>query len=188
MLSLLMVLTVSLAGCNVKDWYDQVGTVRLELQVVGPDGSDIENLESVRVAIRSAQMRQELAVNPETSTEATAEVLDFATLAQTGERVLLLEKKVTMRGFESLNVKLEVLEALGAAGETIPGCEQGQRIENPPCVRYARDGAYPQLLDPTQFHVPRGGEMTVVLPIAVMYDAASNEYYLKAERAFHERS
>ena len=182
-MALAIVLAVALSGCNLKDWYDQVGTVRVELRVVGAEESDVEQFQSLRLTVRSAQVRQQAAANPLTSAGGEAVIHDLARMARTGERAVLLEERVNLRGFESVGLKIEVIDGVSADGETIPGCEQGVTVQEPPCIRFARQGAYPLTLDPAQFRVPRGGTMVIVFPLAVHYSPQTGEYFVASKDA-----
>lgn len=189
-LAVLLVLAVSLSGCNAQDWYNQQGTVRLEMAVYGeipPElttQSRIEDFERLRVTLRGGQLRQDAAASSINS-PAMSDILDLVALAESGERVLLLEDKVNMRGFSQAVLRLEVLDGITAAGEAIPGCERGATIEEPPCIRYDRAGTYARALDPAEFNVPRGGTMTIVVPVGIGYTASVNEYFLFSGVPYH---
>lgn len=182
-LAVLLVLAVSLSGCNAKDWYNQQGTVRFEMAVYADVPADlntesrIEDFERLRVTLRGGQLRQEAAASSINS-PAKSDIYDLVALAKSGDRVRLVEEKVSMRGFSQAVLRLEVIDGLTAAGESIPGCERGETIEDPPCIRYQTGGSYPAVLDPSDFQVPRGGTMTIVMPVGIGYTASVNEYFL----------
>lgn len=189
-LAVLLVLAVSLSGCNAKDWYNQQGTVRLELAVYGDvpaelnTESRIEDFERLRVTLRGGQLRQD-AVAGSINSPTMSDILDLVELAKSGDRVVLLEEKVNLRGFSQAVLRLEVLDGITAAGEAIPGCERGATVEEPPCIRYDRAGTYARALDPSEFHVPRGGTMTIVVPVGIGYTASVNEFFLFSGVPYH---
>lgn len=182
-LAALLVLSMSLAGCSASDWYNQRGTIRVELAVMDTVPEDlnitsrIDDFQQLRITLRGAQVRQELAANP-ISSPSVADVKDAVAMAKSGERVRLLEEKVSLRGFQQVVVRLEALDGITATGEAIPGCERGVAVEEPPCIRYDRSGAYSRNLVPADFAAPRGGTMTIVLPVGVGFNPQLNEYFI----------
>lgn len=175
--ALLLVLTVSLAGCSFRDWYNQEGTVTVALRAVDASDSDLESFKSLRIGFHSVQIRQLDSADPVSDVKQPPEAYDLVRLAQTGP-VELLSERTNLRGFISVNVKIEAINGTTADGDELLGCEQGVRVEEPPCIRYAARGNYPLTLDPETFRVPRGGELTVVVPIGVRFDATTNEFFL----------
>lgn len=175
--AVLLAFSVLTAGCSVRDWYDQKGTVKIELQPVGADRSDIENLRSARVAIHSVSLRQVSSASPEEYAFDPALVVDLAAEGKKGSVIPLVEDKFTLRAIESVTIRLEPLGATEPSGASIDGCYQGVP-HDPPCMRVAANGAY-RLTTPIA--IERGGTTIFTFPLAVRYDANTTEYYVAAE-------
>lgn len=178
-LVLVLLLSVSLAGCSFRDWYDQKGTARLvaefhaddppeDMKRANPEAdlsSRLEDFQKLQIIIRSSQLRQQDAANPITSTSRESEILDVVQLAKGDGRVVLIEDKVSMRGFQEAQLKIEVVDGTTASGERLVGCMQGQPVETHPCISFA--ASYPRGINPLEFQVPRGGSLDVIFPLYV---------------------
>lgn len=174
---LLVALLPALAGCNFSDWYNQRGTVVVELAPVGPTGTALSDFQSLKVAIYGVSMKKQGGLEPNEYTFGDAPlVVDLVAHGRAGTRVPLVENKTNLRSFESVTVRLELVEAITAAGRSLPGCHPGQPVESRPCVSTPVNGAYraERLFSP-----PRGGSLTFGFPLAVQYNAPVNEYYIQ---------
>lgn len=194
LLTVLVLAAVMLPGCNLKDWYNQQGIVSLEVAFVADEppkeildinegfASRLNDFSTMRVALRGWQMRQEGAANPLPDPPVPADysdIRDVVSLAKGGQRVRVMEEKVSMRGFEAGQFKFEVLDGRTAAGETLLGCVIGvERPENTTCIRY--DVSYARDLNPDDFRVPRGGTMTIVLPMYLSFRAGEYFWWIGA--------
>ena len=196
-LVLVLLLSVSLAGCSFRDWYDQKGTARLVVQFHADDppedmkqanpeadlSSRLEDFQKLQIIVRSSQLRQLDAANPATSTSRESEILDAVQLAEAGTRVTLIEEKVSMRGFQEAQIKIEVVDGTTASGERLVGCMQGQPVETHPCISFA--SSYPRGINPADFSVPRGGTLDVVFPFYVGF--GGQDYFVFSGAPVAER-
>lgn len=187
-LVLALLLSVSLAGCSFRDWYDQKGTARLliefraedppaDMRQANPDNdlsSRLGDFQRLQLLVRSSQLRQLDAANPYTSSSRDSEILDIVELAKGGTRIGLVEEKVSMRGFQEAQIKIEVVDGTTASGERLVGCQQGQEAPSHPCIAFAP--SYVRGLDPGEFQVPRGGTLDVVFPFYVGF--GGRDYFM----------
>lgn len=176
----LLVLTPLTAGCNVKDWYNQNGTVTLELNVLGPKNTSLDNLRSVKVAIYGATVRQFSSADARHFTYPTNDpkIVDLVQKGKDGERVPIANFKISIRAVESVTVRMEVFEAIDAAGNALEICRLRDKPERFPCFFIPDNSAYQYYEKP--FAPPRGGEVVVGFPLAIKYAARGrvSEYYI----------
>lgn len=181
-LALLIVLVMpALAGCNVKDWYNQNGTVRIELEVLDAAESAIGDLRSVKAAIYGVSLRQINAQPKHFAFEPEPLVVDLAETARADERVPLAEFKTNLLATERVAVRLVVFEAIDASGKNLEICRLDTEVEQFPCFYQPDNSAL--LYEDRPFSPPRGGEVVVGFPVAVRFAQQRNaaEYYLEAD-------
>lgn len=181
LLFILLVLTPALAGCNVKDWYNQNGTVRIQLEFP-LDGSTINEFRMVNAAVYGVSLRQTDTADPDhfTYPEGDPLVVNLVEKAKTGESVVITEFKTNLRATDRVAVRIAVYEAVTAAGESLEICRLGQAPTKYPCF-YQPDNTALQYDKP--FAPPRGGLVVVHFPVAVKYAQLqrASEYFLFAD-------
>lgn len=181
----LLVLTPALAGCNVKDWYNQDGTVRIQMRALSGDDSLVDNFQSVKVALYGVTLRQRDAVNPEFFSFDEPKIVDLVSLAKEGEEVGISEFKTSLLPTVRVQLKIVVIEAIDAAGVSMEICRKEDTPTRFPCF-YQPPGD--DLLYEKNFAPPRGGTVIVHFPVAVKYAQQQRvaEYFLFADPALLE--
>lgn len=170
------------AGCNVKDWYNQNGTIRFQLEILGNSSSMVNEFQSVKVALYGVSLRQRDALNPLHFTFGTEpRVIDLVTYAKEGEEIPVTEFKSNMVPVVSVQLKVVVIEAITASGENIAVCRLADRPEKFPCFYQPDDDSLRYEEKP--FAPPRGGEVTVHFPVAIKYATRglASQYFLFAD-------
>lgn len=162
----LVVLAVPLAGCDFKDFYNQMGTFHIDLVPQGPENSSITDFRTLRIAIYGVSVKQQLTVQTkEFSFGDSPLVVDFLDAALQGERVRLATGKQNLRAVDNVTIRLDVLEAVDAQGNEVETCYEGEPVESFPCFFMPDNNAF-RLQEP-HFAPPRGGEVTFGFPLAV---------------------
>lgn len=169
------------AGCNVKDWYNQNGTVRIELEVLPASESRIGEFSSLRVAIYGVSLRQTDAEPKHFGFEPDPVIVDLVQVAKDDERVPLTEFKTNLRATDRVAVRLVTLEAITAAGESLQVCRIGDSVDRFPCFYQPNNTAL--LFEDRPFSPPRGGEVVVGFPVGVAFaqQGRATQYYLEAD-------
>lgn len=176
---LVLALVPALAGCSFTDWYKQRGTVYVQLAPQGPAGTALGDFQKLTVAVYGVSMKKVGTVEPyEFSFGASPLVVDLVQHGRAGTTIPMVENKTNLRAFESVTVRIDVVEAVTASGATIPGCHPGQPVASRPCVSTPVNGAYRA---ERQFSPPRGGEATFLFPLGVQFSANVNEYYIQLD-------
>jgi hypothetical protein len=176
-LLVLVALLPALAGCSFSDWYHQRGTVYVELAPEGPAGTALGDFQKLRIAVYGASLKKVGSVDPyEFGYGDSPLVVDLVEHGRAGTTVRLVENVTNLRAFETVTVRIDVVEALDAGGKAIPGCHPGQPVPSRPCVSTPVNGAYRA---ERQFSPPRGGEITFLFPLSVQFNAQANEYYIQ---------
>ncbi|HET6404634.1 MAG TPA: hypothetical protein VFH78_08295 [Candidatus Thermoplasmatota archaeon] len=183
----LLVVMPAFAGCNVKDWYNQMGTVRIQVRVIGDENSLVGQFQSVKVALYGVTLRQAGdALNPKFfSFGDQPKIVDLVTFAREGEEIPITEFRTNLRATERVQLKVVVIEAIDAAGNPLEICRETSRPARFPCFfQYTDDALYYE----KPFSPPRGGEVIVHFPIAVKYASrgAASQYFLFADPALVE--
>ena len=178
-LLLVLALVPALAGCSFPDWYKQRGTVYVELAPQGPAGTALGDFQKLSIAVYGVSMKKLGTVEPyEFAFTGSPLVVDMVEKGRAKATIPLVENKTNLRAFESVTVRIDVIEAVDASGKSIPGCHPGQPVESRPCVSTPVNGAYRA---ERQFSPPRGGEVTFRFPLAVQFSATANEYYIQLD-------
>lgn len=176
---LLVLLLPAFAGCNAKDWYNQMGTVQVDLAPQGATNTSLNEFRTIKVAIYGVTVKQYLAADAKQfSFGANPLVIDLVEKGRAGERVTLAEFKVNLRAVESVTVHLDVVEAVDAGGESLQICRLQDTVEKWPCFFMPDNNAF--RYDEKSFSPPRGGEAVVAFPLAVKYATQGRkaQYYL----------
>lgn len=174
-------LVPALAGCSFSDWWNLRGTVEVELAPQGPSGTALSNFQSLQIAVYGVSMKKAGSVEPyEFSFGEDPLLVDLVATGKAGTRIPMVTNKTNLREFESVTIRIEVVEAISASGRSLPACHPGQPVESRPCVSTPVNGAY-RIERP--FSAPRGGTATFVFPIAVQYDQPTDEYYIQSDGA-----
>lgn len=175
----LLALVPALAGCSFPDWYKQRGTVYVDLAPLAATDTAINEFQSLKVQVFGVSLKKLGVVEPyEFTFGQPALVVDLVKEARAGAKVPMVVNKTNLRAFESVTVRLDVVEAVTASGATIPGCHPGQPVASRPCVSTPTNGAY---RIERQFSPPRGGEIRFEFPLLVHFNAAVNEYYIATD-------
>lgn len=179
----LLVATPALAGCNFADWYNQRGTVKVELVAVGADQSAIEDFETLKIAVYGVSLKQAGSIQTQEFTFGGSPlIVDLAATASADQRIPLAQTTLSLRQVESVTLRIEVVEAVDASGTVLPACHPGEPVESRPCVSTPRNGAYREENRP--FSAERGGTIVYGFPLAVQYDQPTNEYYIQTDPEF----
>lgn len=178
-LLVLVALLPALAGCSFSDWYHQRGTAYVELAPQGPAGTALGDFKKLSVAVYGVSMKKVGSVQPyEFAFGDSPLVVDLVEHGKARTTVPLVENVTNLRAFEWVTVRIDVVEALDAAGKPVPGCHPGQPVASRPCVSTPVNGAYRA---ERAFSPPRGGEVTFRFPLAVQFDAQGDEYYIQMD-------
>ena len=181
---LVLALVPSLAGCSFSDWWNLKGTVYVDLAPQAPGKSSINDFRTLKVAVHGVSLKKAGAVDPyEFSYGTEPLIVDMVAAGKAGNRIRMVENKTTLREFESVTVRIEVIDAVDASGKTLPACHPGQPVASRPCVSTPVNGAYRIERD---FSPPRGGTATFVFPLAVHYSQDSNEYFIQGDGTLAE--
>ncbi|HWH09024.1 MAG TPA: hypothetical protein VNX21_07470 [Candidatus Thermoplasmatota archaeon] len=161
-----LLLAAPLAGCNFKDFYNQMGTFHVVLVPQGPENSSLTDFRSLKIAVYGVSLRQQLTLQPKEFSFGEAPlVVDFLEAGLKGERIPLATGKMNLRAVDNVTLRLDVIEAVDAQGKDIPTCYEGEPVESFPCFYMPTNNAY-RLQEP-QFAPPRGGTVTFGFPLAV---------------------
>lgn len=175
----LLVLTPALAGCNVKDWYNQRGTVHVELVSLGGANTSLDHFRSITVVLYGVSVKQLGSVDSkEFSFGEQPPTVDLVQMAKSGAPRPLAEFTVSLRAVERVTVYLEVIEAVDAAGNSIQVCRLEDTVEKWPCFFMPSNGSF--RYDAKTFSPPRGGSIDVGFPLEVKYAqrGTKSQYYL----------
>lgn len=181
-LALLLVATPMLAGCNVKDWYNQQGTITVELAPLRTSDSQMDAFRSIRVAVYGVTVRQAGAADAKQFTFGENPlVVDLVEEARAGERVRLAEFKSNLRATVTVDVRMLIIEAIEANGNSMEVCRAEDVPERFPCFYQPTNGAW--TYDDKPFAPPRGGEVVVGFPLTVHFEQQGrvSEYFLRAD-------
>lgn len=187
LLFLVLATLPALAGCSIRNWYNQEGLVTVELAPQPAKNSSLNDFTRVRVAIFGVTVRQVDSANPKVYTFGDdPRVVDLVAAGRAQERVPLAQFKTNLRATSDVVVRMEVVEVVDAAGETMATCKLADEVEKFPCFFVPDNGAYTYNQKP--FAPPRGGEVVVGFPIAIKFaqQGRVSEYYLEADPALIE--
>ena len=174
---LLVALVPALAGCSFQDWYKQQGTVHVAL--APQTGGSLTDFQTLKLAVFGVSLKKVGGVEPyEFGFGENPLVVDLVQTAKAGTTIPLVENKTNLRAFESVTVRVDVVEAIDASGKSIPGCHPGQPVASRPCVSTPVNGAYRV---ERSFSPPRGGEATFYFPLGVQFSQSANEYFIQLD-------
>lgn len=184
-LALLLVAVASLAGCNVRDWWNLEGTFKVEIAAVGPGESALGDFQKLTLAVYQVSLKQEGELNTHLfAFQPEPLAVDLVELHESGKGLPVAEMKKVIRPVTATTIRISVVEAIDASGRSLPACYPGEPVESRPCVSAPRNGAY--TVDDHPFSPPRGGAATFRFPFAVQYSPQANEYYIQADPALVE--
>jgi hypothetical protein len=183
LLAALVVATPVLAGCNLKDWYNQLGDVKIFLAPVGPSNSSIADFRTLQIAIYGVSVKQVLIVDPKDFTYASPPVTDLVAAGARGERTQIAQVKETIRPIESVTVTLDVVQALDAQGKSVPVCREGQAITGNPCFFLDAQG-FIRFSD-RNIPISRGNVEDFTMPLQVLSrtQGGQTEYFLNMDQS-----
>lgn len=178
----LVALSSALAGCSFPDFYNQNGDVRVELAPQGPTNTSLSDFRKITIAVYGVSVRQIGSIDPfEFSFGDSPLVVDLVETGMRGDRVPLSEHKQSIRAVGEVTLRLDVVQAVDARGETMPVCREEDTVATFPCFFLNRAGAY-RLTEP-DFAPPRGGDVVMGFPLSV-HEATvegKTEYFLIAD-------
>lgn len=181
-LLVLLLLTASLAGCNIRDWYNQEGWVHIELKVIDDPNTSLDEFRRVTVAVYGVSVKQADALNPEHfAFEPGPLLVDLVDLAAKDEQRRLASFKTNLRATNSVAVRAVVIEAVTAANEPLEICRISDQPERFPCFYQPDDTAF--VYNEKAFAPPRGGEVVVGFPVAVQFAELGrvSEYFIEVD-------
>jgi hypothetical protein len=180
---LLVAAMPALAGCNVQDWYNHVGTVQIQLDIQPATASRLNDFQLVKVALYGVTLKQAGdAINAKQfSFGAQPKIVEIVQLGKTGGSIPLTEFKTNLRATERVQVKLVVFEAIDAAGNSLEICRLGTKPARYPCFYQPNDDAL--YYEEKPFSPPRGGLTVVHFPVAIKYaqQGQATQYFLYAD-------
>ena len=179
-----VLLLPALAGCNVKDWYNQQGNIKVFLQPQGPTNSSLTEFRTLTLAVYGVTVKQLLILDRKEFTFGEQPLLvDMVATGVKGERTLLATAHMNIRPVESVTIRVDVLEAVDAQGRTVPVCREGQPAPSFPCFFLGSDGAI--IFDDRNVPIPRGGTVDFGFPLAVKTatQGGRQEYFLLSDPA-----
>lgn len=169
------------AGCSFQDWYNQNGTVRIELHVPTGEGTRIDEFRSLRVAVYGISLRQLQAQPQHFAFEPDPLVVDLVQTAKEGDRVPMAQFKTNLLATERVAVRMVTLEAITSTGENLEICNLETTVERFPCFYQPDNSAL--VYEDRPFSPPRGGEVTLGFPVIVAFEqqGRASEYFLQAD-------
>lgn len=166
-LMLLVVASALTAGCSVKDWFNQSGKIHVNILPLGPEGTDLLDFRSVKVALYSATVKQVLIIEPKDFSYGDSPLIfDMVEKGTKGEKIPILSETINIRAVESITLRLDVVEAIDAQGRAMPICREGETITTFPCFFVPEEGVYRHQNAQT-FSTVRGGSVTFNYPLGV---------------------
>ena len=177
----------AMAGCNLKDWYDQKGDVRIQLRPLGDEHSLVDQFKSVKVALYGVTLRQGRAVNPDFFGYEEPKIIELVSMAREGEELTVTQFTTSLLPTVRVQFKAVVIEAIDAAGNSLEVCRPSDRPERFPCFYQPADDSF-EPVDLKPFSPPRGGMVIVHIPMAIKYaqQGLVSEYFLFSDPALVE--
>ena len=177
----------AMAGCNVQDWYNKKGDVNLVLTPLADENSLVDQFKSVKVALYGVTLRQRGAINPANFGYDEPKIIDLVPMAREGEELTVTKFTTSLLPTVRVFLKLVVIEAIDAAGTSLMVCRPVDTPERFPCFYQPADDVF-EPVDLSPFSPPRGGTVTVHIPIAVKYaqQGRVSEYFLFSDPALVE--
>lgn len=174
---LLVIVLPAFAGCNVKDWYNQNGTVEIDMKPMGTSNTSLGDFRVLKIAVYDVTAKQIDSANPQsfsfTSGGQAPLIVDL--VGKAGQAIPLASFHTNLRAIESVTIHIDVVEAVDAAGKSLPGCHPGQPVVSKPCVATPADLGYRAA--EKSFSPPRGGKVVFGFPLAVR--AGGGEYFIQ---------
>jgi hypothetical protein len=155
------------SGCSFADFYNQRGEVNVELVPIGPTNTSLAEFRSIKIAIYGVTVEQFLVIDRKQFSFAQQPlVIDLVEKGTRGETVPLVQNiQETIRPIDNVTLHLDVLSAIDAQGKPMPVCHEEDQTTSFPCFFVTQERAYP--LGGRNFAVPRGGTLTLGVPLAV---------------------
>lgn len=183
-LLVLLLLTASLAGCNLRDWYNQEGWVHIELKVIEGGDTSLGEFDRVTLAIYGVTVKQADALNPDSfAFEPGPLLVNLVELAEKDERPRLASFKTNLRATNSVVVRAVAIEAVTAAGESLEICRlpPAPPPEKFPCFYQPEDTAF--AYNEKAFAPPRGGDVIVGFPVGVEFASRGRvtQYFIEVD-------
>lgn len=178
----IVLLMPAMAGCNLRDWYNQEGWVALDMFVDTGQNSTLDQFRSIKVAVHGATIRQFGSADAKHFTYGESpEIVDLVEMGKKGERLRITEFKTNLRATDVVHLQVTVFEAIDASGANMPICRLKDRDVKFPCF-YQPDN--PSLtFDEKPFSPPRGGTIVVGFPLTVHFatQGRAQQYFLFAD-------
>lgn len=178
----LVLVLPAFAGCNVNNWMKQQGEVKVFLAPQGPQKSALNNFQKLKVAVLGVSLKPADSIQTKEFTFGTDPlVVDMVDKGTHNARVQLAQTTLSLRAIETITVRIDVTEAVDSTGKELPVCHPGEPVASRPCVSIPANGAY--RIEGKPFSTTRGGVVDANFPLAILFDAPSNEYYIQADPA-----
>lgn len=187
-LLVLLLLTASLAGCNIRDWYNQEGWVHVELKVNNDPKTALDEFQRLQIAVFGVTIKQADALNPEHfAFDLPGPLLvNLVEKGEKDERVPLASFKTNLRATNSVAIRAVVVEAVAANGEPMEICRISDTPEKFPCFYQPEETAF--VYTEKAFAPPRGGEVFVGFPVGVRFAQLGrvSEYFIEVDPSLVE--
>lgn len=182
-LAALLIAMPMMAGCNVKDWYNQEGHVVIKVAFQGDRNTSLGDFRSVKAAIYGVTMRQADAADVKhfAFPDDDPLIVDVVEKGRKQESITIADFKTNLRASDRVALRIVTFEAIDAAGNSMPICRLKDAVSNYPCFYQPDNSAL--LYEEKPFSPPRGGTVTVGFPVSVMYAQKGRvaEYFLYAD-------
>src|SRR5581483_11883587 len=123
LLALVLVATPMLAGCNFQQWARQEGTVNVFVAPLSPAKSNANDFQRLKVGIIGVSIKQVGSIDTKEFTYGSdPKIIDLVAAGRSGEKSKVASTVIPIRAVESVTVRIEVEDAVDAAGKTIRSC------------------------------------------------------------------
>ena len=170
-----------MAGCNIRDWYNQEGIVAIDLVVDPGKNSSLSEFRSIKAALYGVSLAQlDVADQKHFTYGEDPLIIDLVEQAKKGP-LRMTEFQTNLRQTERVAVNMVVFEAIDAAGNSMQICKLDTTVEKFPCFYQPDNAAI--LYDEKLFSPPRGGQITVGFPIAIQFatKGRASEHFVYAD-------
>lgn len=177
-------MSASLAGCNLKDWWELEGTATIGVTALQRDASPVEGYQpalneftTLKLGVVGLSVKQAGELNPRHfSYQGQPLIIDLVEASKRDGVTPLIVEKGPLRAYQNVTVTVIGIEAITASGQSLPFCFPGQKNVTKPCVSIPANGAYRHGERP--FSAPRGGTVEFGMAFEVLYNAMAKEYVI----------
>lgn len=172
----------ALAGCNIRDWYNQEGYVSLDLFMDEGANSTLDQFRSIKAAVYGATIRQLGTADAKHFTYGESpRIIDLVEMGAKDERIRVTDFKTNIRATDQVTFRVAVFEAIDAAGNNMEICRLNDSDVKFPCFYQPENAAL--VYNEKSFSPPRGGSIVVGFPLTVHFasQGKAQEYFLFAD-------